>query len=287
MTRAAYHAGCLSGTLASDNDRAARAVAARVGVELAEIDWSCAGGAAALTGGPEVPRLAGTLNLSKAAEAGAQRLATGCTACLRHVESAAGELARPERLPDADPEVADWERRAGGVGAGALHELLIEAVLGGAERAVPARPLKGVKLAAYYGCRAFRDGAGAPRGGRWGRAIEEALEWAGATAVAWSGRGECNGGYLTLSRSDVVEERTSLILHEAREAGAEGLVITCGMCRFNLTHRPMDDAMPLLYVPQMLGVALGIEPGELGLGAMHAGRRLLARHGVFEGAAAV
>src|SRR5690606_27779055 len=113
-----------SGTLAADNDRAARAVAAKVGVELADVDWSCAGGAAALTGGPEVPRLTGTLNLSKAPEVGAQALATGCMACLRHVESAAGDLARPERLPDADPEVASWEQRASGVRAEALHEVL-------------------------------------------------------------------------------------------------------------------------------------------------------------------
>lgn len=280
MTKTAYHAGCLSGTLASDNDRAARAVAAKVGVELADIDWSCAGGAAAGTGGPEVPRLTGTLNLSKAAEVGAQRFATGCTACLRHVESAAQELCRPARLPDPDPEVASWEERARGVTAGALHEVLIEAVLGAEPRPEPVRSFKGIKLAAYYGCRPFRDGAGAPRGGRWGRAIEEALSWAGAAPVQWSGRGECNGGYLTLSRSDVVEERTSLILHEAREAGAQGLVITCGLCRFNLMHRPMDDAMPLLYVPQMLGIALGVEPGELGLGALDPARRLLSRHGV-------
>lgn len=282
MSRAAYHAGCLSQTLASDNDRAARAVAAHVGMELAPIDWTCSGGAAALTAGPELPRLTGTLNLSRAAEAGAQRLATGCTACLRHLESAARELDCPERGPDADPEIAAWESRARGVNARALHELLLEAVLAADPTPVPARSLRGVKLAAYYGCRTFQDGAGAPRGGRWGRAIEEGLEWAGATAVNWSGRGECNGGYLTLSRSDVVEERTSLILHEVREAGAEGLVITCGLCRFNLAHRPLDDGMPLLYVPQMLGVALGLDPGGLGLGALHPARRLLARHGVFQ-----
>jgi len=285
VIKAAYHAGCLSQTLASDNDRAARAVATHVGVELAALDWSCCGGAAALTGGPEVPRLTGALNLSLAAESGAARVATGCTACVRHLESASRDAAREDRAADADPEVAAWQARAAGVGAGALHELLIEAVLGAEPRPAPTRPLRGVKLGAYYGCRAYADGAGAPRGGRWGRAIEEALEWAGATPVSWGGRGECNGGYLTLSRSDVVEERTSLILHEAREAGAQGLVITCGLCRFNLAHRPLDDGMPLLYVPQMLGVALGLAPGDLGLGMLHPARRLLAGHGVFEEAA--
>ena len=279
--RAAYHAGCLSTTLASDNDRAGRAVAAHVGVELAGVDWTCCGGGAALTAGPELPRLTGALNLSRAAESQSPRLATGCTACVRHLDSAARELARPERLPDADPEVAAWEARGRGVATGALHELLIEAVLTAEPRPAPARPLRGLKLGAYYGCRSFTDAAGQPRGGRWGRAIEEALEWAGATTVHWSGRGECNGGFLTMSRSDVVEERTSLILHEAKEAGAQGLVITCGLCRFNLSQRPLDDHIPMLYVTQMLGVALGIEPGELGLGLLHPARRLLATHEVF------
>ena len=279
MIKAGYHAGCLSQTLSSDNDRAGRAVAAKVGVELAAIDWACCGGPAALTGGPELPRLTATLNLSRAAEADAARLATGCTGCVRHLESA-GAHALAASCADPDPDVAAHEHRARGVATSALHEVLIEALLSADPVPAPVRSLRGLRAAAYYGCRTFQDGAGAPRGGRWGRAIEEALTWAGAAPITWSGRGECNGGFLTLSRSDIVEERTSLILHEAREAGAEALVITCGMCRFNLAHRPLDDGMPLLYVPQMLGVALGLDPGDLGLGMLHPARRLLAKHGV-------
>lgn len=280
--KTAYHAGCLSATLAEANDVAARAVAAALGVELVAMDWSCCGGAAALSAGPDLPRLTGTLNLAKAADAAGPgaRVATGCMACVRHLEGAARALGAAGRAPEADPMVAACEERARGVSAAALHESLIEALLGADPPLVATRPILGVKLAAYYGCRAFQDGAGAPRGGRWGRAIEETIDWAGGTSVKWSGRAECNGGFLTLSRSDIVEERASLILHEAREAGAQGLVITCGLCEFNLGHRPLDDAMPMLYVPQLIGVALGLSPDALALGALHPARRLLAQHGV-------
>ncbi|MBI4862579.1 MAG: hypothetical protein HY815_20320, partial [Candidatus Riflebacteria bacterium] len=263
----------------------ARAVAERLAIDLTEIDWGCSGGAAAPAAGPELARLCSTVNLDKAREAGCTRLATGCAACLRHLEETAAALPGPDDqdarwAPDPAPKMAARQQRARGVLVTALHEVIAEPLLAAGAPAVVTRPLTGLKAAAYYGCRAYRDAQGRVRPFASERSLERVIEAVGAASVPWGGRGECSGGYLTLSRSEIVEERTSLLIHEAREAGAEVIVVVCATCHFNLGSRPLDDPLPLLYLPQLVGLALGLEPGRLGLSLVDPARRLLRRLGI-------
>ena len=285
----AYHPGCLSASIGRELDRANRKVAEYLQVGLTDCDWNCCGGAPAMAAGPELRTLTATLNLAQARSVSADRLVTGCTACLRHLEEARDRLQEsdsPEGGVPAfwsaslEPDVRELEDRARGVEVLAAHELLLEAILGREPRPRVVRPLTGLSVAAYYGCRAFTDGAGRPRKGRWTRSLEEGLSHLGATVVPFGGRGECNGGYLTLSRSEIVEERTSLLIHEARSAGAQAMVVICALCHFNLSTRPLEDPLPLLYFSQAAGVALGIDPSDLKLGLLSPARRLLVRLGI-------
>jgi heterodisulfide reductase subunit B len=71
---------------------------------------------------------------------------------------------------------------------------------------------------------------------------------------------------------EVAEGCARRILDSARAGGAEALATTCPLCAFNLDHRQAEmkerDAsfrtMPVLYITQVLGVALGIPPERLG-----------------------
>jgi heterodisulfide reductase subunit B len=276
--QACYHEGCLARSIGAPMDRAGRAVADHLGLELLPVDWTCCGGPSASIAGPDVGRLTALINLARAAEAGPGAIATGCMACLRHLEEAAKPP--PETFkPDPDPGVRAAEEKATGVRTMALHELLLDGLLAREPRPPVIRPLTGLCAAAYYGCRAFRTGRGEPRV-QSGRSLEDALLYLGAEVAAWGAAGECNGGYLTLSRSDIVEERTSLILDEAVQSGANAVVVVCALCHFNLTRRPLECALPLFYFPQALGIALGLEPGALGMSLVHPGRRLLGRLGI-------
>lgn len=269
--------GCSTPSLGGGLLEATRAVATRLGVELIDFDWVCAGAACPSAHGPEMGPWLAADSLARAKAKGADAVASSCTGCLRGLETAGAAL-QEHGMPNR-AEVAARLEPAAGVPARATHEVLAEALMTSGFEA-PARPLKNLKVAAYYGCRSFTDGAGQPRGGRWGRALEETLVWLGAEAVPFGARGECNGGALTLTRSDIVMEKASLIQHEAAQGGADLLAVTCSLCHFNLSARVLDDPLPVVHWVQLVGVGLGLSPSDLGLGPLDPGRRVLAARGI-------
>jgi succinate dehydrogenase / fumarate reductase cytochrome b subunit len=77
----------------------------------------------------------------------------------------------------------------------------------------------------------------------------------------------------------LINERNSMAMvgahtHNAKEAGADAMVTPCPLCHLNLDgQQPKAQAqlghkigMPILHLPQLLGMAMGISPKELGLG---------------------
>ena len=62
----------------------------------------------------------------------------------------------------------------------------------------------------------------------------------------------------------------------SRQAGAQCLAVACPLCQVNLDLRQSDarkahgdlPQTPALYVTQLLGLALGLAPKELGLQAL-------------------
>jgi heterodisulfide reductase subunit B len=86
------------------------------------------------------------------------------------------------------------------------------------------------------------------------------LEAAGALPLPWSCKTDCCGASLTLSRADVVTRLVDRLLAMAGEAGAECLVVACSMCQANLETRHSETVLPVFYVSELLGLALGL-PG--------------------------
>jgi len=139
-------------------------------------------------------------------------------------------------------------------------------------------PLSEIKVASYYGCLLSRppevvafESPDHPT------SMDRILEAAGATAVDWPFKTECCGAGLSMSRPDATARLTARLLSMAREAGADCLALACPMCHVNLDLRQRDamenltdkTAMPILYVTQLLGLALGLSATELGLKALN------------------
>jgi succinate dehydrogenase / fumarate reductase cytochrome b subunit len=63
-------------------------------------------------------------------------------------------------------------------------------------------------------------------------------------------------------------------LGDAKDAAADCVVTPCPLCHLNLDlQQPLAEQvvgreldMPVLHLPQLVGLALGLEPKELGLG---------------------
>lgn len=81
---------------------------------------------------------------------------------------------------------------------------------------------------------------------------------------------------MSITRPDVVGRLGYKLLTMARRAGAECIAVACPLCETNLDLRQADarkahgelPETPIFYVTQLLGLALGLSPKELGLDAM-------------------
>jgi heterodisulfide reductase subunit B len=93
----------------------------------------------------------------------------------------------------------------------------------------------------------------------------------GAIPVAWSKRLECCGGSFSLSRTASVVRLGRGIVDDARRAGAQAIVLACPMCHSNLDFRQNamvrrgEAPMPVLFLTEIVGMALGLAPAALGL----------------------
>ncbi|MHB9025308.1 MAG: CoB--CoM heterodisulfide reductase iron-sulfur subunit B family protein [Armatimonadota bacterium] len=135
-----------------------------------------------------------------------------------------------------------------------------------------AKPLKGMKVACYYGCQIIRpyatfDDQHNPT------TMDEVLQALGAETIDWPLKTRCCGGSLTGTIQDVGGRLNYILLHEARRRGANVIATACPLCQFNLEcfqdTMPQfgndDVSIPAVYFTQLMGLALGIPGKQLGL----------------------
>ena len=141
------------------------------------------------------------------------------------------------------------------------------------------RKWKGGPIACYYGCQAVRPYSEVDSPQNPSR-MDELLGAVGIPTVSWALKTKCCGGSLTGTIPPVGVRLNYILLKEAARKGAEALVTLCPLCQFNLdayqpvmrkqTKEKLD--LPILYFTQLLGWALGGEPGALGLHRSISGR---------------
>ncbi len=275
--RFAYYPGCSLESTAWEYDRSTRAVCNALGIELVEIrDWTCCGSTPAHVSNASLAVALPVLNLQKAADMDLQVM-TACASCYSRLRTANHKV-REDR-----EERETVERITGKTYAGEVEVLHVLDVL--ANHVGPdlisdqvSTPLTGLKAASYYGCLLSRppeivafESADHPT------SMDRLLESAGAIPVEWPYKTECCGAGLSMSRRDAVERLTARLLSMAREAGADCLALACPMCHVNLDLRQRDvierhndvEETPILYLTQLLGVALGIPGEDVGLNALN------------------
>jgi heterodisulfide reductase subunit B2 len=135
-------------------------------------------------------------------------------------------------------------------------------------------PLKGLKVACYYGCYLLRPPEVTGFDDPENPAILENLVAAmGGEPLEWPGKVDCCGGSHNLTRTELTVARSGEIIEMAKAAGADCITVACPMCQTSLDLRQKDIekaagkkyGLPILYLTQLLGLCLGISPKELGL----------------------
>ena len=276
MKQYAYYPGCSLESLATAYNISTLEVAHKLGVDLKEIkDWNCCGATAYF---PVDELLAHTLvarNLALAEKDGLSDFVAPCSACYKNAYFTNAYLKK-----DADlAEHINYALEADGLHVNGtmkirhLIEVFIEDVgLDEIEKKVT-HPLKGLRVAPYYGCQLLRprkenENVENPQ------FFENLLSALGAEPLDYPSKTRCCGGSLIVTNRKAALDMVQILLQDAVNRKADVIATTCPMCNVNLevyqgqVNREFGTqySIPVMYFTQLMGVALGIKPGKLGIG---------------------
>jgi len=267
-----YFPGCTLRTVAKDFDRSAKACARALGFELKEMeDWLCCG-AVLSNVDDNLMTKAGPNRILARAHQESDTLVTLCAGCY-NVLKRTDVRAKTNSTAQQSINAFNEESYSGGVGVVHFLEILRDRVgFDAIEESVKA-PLKGLRVGAYYGCLLLRppgemkfDDPNRPS------ILEKLLARLGCTPIDYPGRTDCCGSYLGVSSASKIEPMSDSIVRSARSSGAQLLAVSCPLCKYNLETsqlddkgHPIEDALPVVYFTQLLGLALGLNTEQLEL----------------------
>ena len=136
------------------------------------------------------------------------------------------------------------------------------------------RKLAGLKCAAFYGCYLLRAQDHLPYDDPYNpQSMERVFEAIGATPIYYRGRTQCCGWPLSSYATTESFKMAGGHIQEAIAAGADCIVTPCPLCHLNLDSRQPEVekvvgqtlGLPVLHLPQLVALALGVSPKELGL----------------------
>jgi succinate dehydrogenase / fumarate reductase cytochrome b subunit len=138
------------------------------------------------------------------------------------------------------------------------------------------RPLKGLRVSPFYGCFIRRPPEAITPTKELSRRknyLDELIGILGAELADISGKGKCCGFPILSANEENSLAMVAKHTGESKEKGADCMVTPCPLCHLNLDgNQPRAEAqkgetigLPILHLPQFLGLALGFEPNEMNL----------------------
>jgi len=267
-----FYPGCSLKGSSREYAESVLAVAKAFDIAIEEInDWNCCGATAAHNMNRELSLALPARILSLAEKQGLTEIVVPCAACYSRLTVTQHELAADQTLKARISEVNSMEYK-GSVTILNIIQMLDKYVTPKLEGKV-VKPFN-KKVACYYGCLLVRpheilkfDREEDPQ------SMDELMLKAGATPIDWAFKTECCGAGLSVSRTPSVGKLSGMIVGDAKDRGAEAIIVACPMCHSNLDMRRKEINeylgekvdIPVLYITQALGLAIGLDRKELGL----------------------
>ncbi|MGD0803911.1 MAG: CoB--CoM heterodisulfide reductase iron-sulfur subunit B family protein [Candidatus Bathyarchaeia archaeon] len=283
--------GCTIPTRQMNYEQSAREVARVLGIEFVDGGYGCCGFPVEPV--DEVKALSMAAANLKIASESDDALVTLCSACgemLSKAEKRLGEDA------EATKGVCKILTQAGLAYAGEKPRVIHFARMLHDDygldniRARVVKPLKGLRIATHPGCHYVRPstlylGFDDPE---FPGTLDRLVEATGAEALDYQGKTDCCGGGILAVREDIAKAMTGKKL--AKLSGkADAMVVICPFCgiMYDKYQKTLEEelgiqlGLPVLYYPQLLGLALGIDPSKLGFDVNSVGvQALLGKVGV-------
>lgn len=270
----AYYPGCSLQGLAVEYDLSTRSVCRALGLSLVELeDWNCCGSTPASLYDPRLSATLAGRNLLLAQKARLETVMTPCPGCLKALKGAI----KVHTLDAKAFESALQHPYEGTVRAISVLQLLYEKVGPHALAQAVQWPLDGLSVVPYYGCLLTRPQASAqfddPENPV---SMDHLLQALGCSVPHFPFKTECCGATSGITRRDVVARLSGRLLDMAQRTGAQAIVVACPLCQQNLDLRQAQAekamggrfGLPVLYLTQVIGWALGLPEQDLGLGKL-------------------
>ena len=277
--KVAYWPGCVSRGFTTELHGSMAIAAEKLGIELVELDRANCCGAGVIA--EHNQELADTLNARTFALAQQTGLSMMniCSTC----QGAQTEC--QERL-DANAEYRDAVNATLQAESGLTYEkgvltnknflwLLVEEIGLDELRSRVRRPLTDLRVGPFYGCYIVRptDRLGIDDAKPRDTYLHQVIEALGGTVVEYAGQYKCCGFPIITMNKEASLKQAGRHLGDAADADADCLVTPCPLCHLNLDlQQPLAERtvgrrlnMPVLHLPQLVGLALGLSPNELGM----------------------
>ena len=273
MNEYTYYPGCSLKGNSKHYEESLLPVFKTLGMEFEEMDdWNCCGATAYFSVDDTMAMAISGRNLSIAEKTGKDLMApcAGCYLTLKKSNNflKSGIEGAQKILNDLKNNGCEYK---GGIDVIHPLEILVHDFGLDAIKEKVTRPLKGFKVASYYGCQLVRpftdfDNPDYPVH------LDHMMEALGAEAVDYSAKTRCCGGSLTGTITDVGRRLNYILLKEAKRKGADAIVTICPLCQFNLElmqagiekEYKEKFEIPILYFTQLMGIAFGIPKEDLG-----------------------
>jgi succinate dehydrogenase / fumarate reductase cytochrome b subunit len=278
--KVAYWPGCVSRGFTPELHGSMALVAERLGIELIELDRANCCGAGVIA--EHNQELADTLNARTfaLAQQTGYSMMNICSTCQ-------GAQSECQQRLDADSAYrahinealsgAGLEYRKDGDGWTNKNFLWLLVEDYGLEelKSKVQRPLSGLRVGPFYGCYVVRPRhrLGYEEHPERDLYLEKVIEALGGEVVEYDGARKCCGfPVITMNRETSLRQAGTHI-GDALDAEADCLVTPCPLCHLNLDMQQPEAArtvnrelgLAVLHLPQLVGLALGFEPKQLGM----------------------
>lgn len=281
MTKYIYYPGCSMDTSAKAYNESLTTVCETLGLELEEInDWNCCGATEYLSISltPAYALISRNLALAKLQANGSNTVVAPCSACYLNLAKADHYMLERPALG----EKVNIALQAGGLSyqPGTLEirhllDVIINDIGLDYIKSQVVRPLNGLRIAPYLGCMVPRP----DYKNRWSdhehpNELDLLLIALGAEVIDFPLKTHCCGGHMPQISPSTAFELIRRLLHGADQYKADIMATVCPMCQMNLDayqaetnrHFHTNYKIPILFFTQLIGIAFGKDPKELGFG---------------------
>ncbi len=275
--KVAYWPGCVSRGFTPELHGSMEKIAPLLDIELVELDRASCCGAGVIA--EHSQELADTLNartfaLAQQTDALMMNICSTCqgsqTECQERLDANAEYR---ERINETLADGLRYEKDR--VINKNLLWVLVEDIGLDKLRSLVTRPLRDLRVGPFYGCYIIRptDRLGIDDEFPRDRYLHMVIEALGGTVIQYAGQHKCCGFPIITMNKDASLKQAARHIGDAIDAEADCLVTPCPLCHLNLDlQQPLAEkyggrelGLPVLHLPQLVGLALGLEPDELGL----------------------